>query len=117
MRIPEVAPAGTGRPRLLRTVTVVWMAAVLGASLLPPSLGGRGGAVWHGVGYGVLAALLATWQPAGRAAAFAWGYGLLLELLQGLTPYRSAEVGDLVVNAGAVGVALLVRAALRSARR
>ncbi|MDR7559943.1 MAG: hypothetical protein QN210_03530 [Armatimonadota bacterium] len=117
MRAPQAVPARKSRPLLLRAATGVWMAAVLVASLLPPSLGGRGGAVWHVVGYGVLAALLATWQPVGRAAAFAWGYGLLLELLQGVTPSRSAEVGDLVVNAAAVGVALLVRAALRSARR
>ena len=82
------------------------------ASLLPPSLGGRGGTLWHLIGYGALAALLAGWQPGGRAAALAWGYGVLLEGLQGLAPYRTAEAWDLAVNAGAVAVGLVVRAAV-----
>jgi VanZ family protein len=94
------------------------MAGVLVVSLLPPSLGGRGGALWHLAGYGVLAVLLAAWQSWGRAALIAWGYGALLEALQGLTSYRTAEAADLLVNAAAVVVALVVRAGLvRGIRR
>lgn len=118
MTVPRVVPVRAGRPFLLRAVTVAWMAGVLVASLLPPSLGGRGGTVWHLIGYGVLAALLAGWQPVGRAAALAWAYGALLEALQGLTPYRSAEAADLAINAFAVVAGLVVRAAVtRSVRR
>jgi VanZ family protein len=75
--------------------------------------------VWHLAAFAGLAALLArAWghfgaPPARAARDAAWLSGLLgagLELLQALTPYRAAELADLLADA--LG-ALLAYAALR----
>lgn len=86
------------------------MAIILIVSLLPPGAGGRGGPIWHLIGYSVLALLLAAWQPVRVAALVAWTYGALIELLQFLVPDRASEGGDLLVNAAGVAIGLLVRA-------
>ena len=90
------------------------MLIILVASLLPEQAGGRGGAVWHLIGYGVLVVLLATLQPWATAAGVAWGYGAVIEALQWLVPYRAAEGGDLLVNGAGVVLGLLVRVTLLS---
>lgn len=100
-----------------RLLTALWMLAILVGSLLPPNLGGRGGPGWHGVGYGVLVLLMATWQPPVVAASLAWVYGALMEGLQWLVRYRDAQVEDLVANAAAVIVGLVVWALARRRRR
>ncbi len=110
-------PLSVRRLTVVRAATLVWTGVVLVGSLLPPSLGGRGGPLWHLAGYGVLAVLLAAWQPPARSALLAWGYSVLVEGLQGLTSYRSAEARDVAVNAVAVGVALAVRSAWLAAGR
>lgn len=103
--------------RIWMVASGVWMLGILGLSLLPRELGGTGGSVWHFIGYGVLAVLLGAWQPAGRTIAVAWGYGAIIEGLQGLVPYRDAEVIDLLVNALGVAVGTLVRVAIRHVQR
>ncbi len=90
------------------------MVIILVASLLPEGVGGRGGAVWHLLGYGVLVALLAAFQPWATAAGVAWVYGAIIEGLQWLVPYRAAEGGDLLTNAAGVVLGLLVRATVVS---
>lgn len=100
--------------RVWRVATGGWMALVLMGSMLPPTVGAPGGPFWHLAGYGVLGALLAR----GRATAPAWligtGYGAFVEGLQWLMRYRTAEAGDLVVNAVGVAIGL---AAVRLAER
>ncbi|MBI2247713.1 MAG: VanZ family protein [Armatimonadetes bacterium] len=104
--------------RRLRLATGAWMTIILVASLLPEQAGGRGGAVWHLIGYGVLVVLLAAFQPPAIAAAVSWIYGAVVELLQWLVPYRAAEGGDLFMNAAGVVLGLLVsRGAPSSWRR
>ena len=93
------------------------MLAILVGSLLPPNLGGRGGPGWHVVGYGVLVLLLSTWQPPIASASLAWVYGALMEGLQWLVKYRDAQVEDLVANAAAVIVGLVIWALTLRRRR
>lgn len=100
-----------------RALTAVWMLGILVVSLLPPELGGRGGWNWHLLGYGVLVLLLSAWQPAGVAAAVAWGYGAMIEGLQWLVRYRDADAGDLMVNAAGVIVGVVVWAVWRRGGR
>jgi VanZ family protein len=82
-------------------------------SLLPNEMGGRGGEFQHVLVYGILALLLSAWQPLGRTAAAAWGYGAIVEGLQSFVPHRSAELSDLFFNAVGVAAALLLVAARR----
>lgn len=96
-----------------RVLTGVWMVIVLVGSLLPPGVGGRGGDIWHLLGFGVLTLLLTVWMPVGMSAGVAWAYGVLLEGMQWLTRYRDAEARDLLVNAAGVAVGLLAWAVLR----
>lgn len=101
-----------------RAFTIVWMGIVCIVSLLPPGLGGRGGGIWHLLGYGILTVLLTGWLPPATSAAAAWGYGAVLEAVQWLTPYRDADASDLLLNAAGVAGGVLVWAALRwNARR
>lgn len=94
--------------RLWRTATAVWMALVLVGSLLPAAAGAPSGILWHILGYGVLAALWSRWQTPGRAALLAWGYGALIEGVQWVVPYRTAEIADLAVNAAGVAAGLIL---------
>ena len=92
--------------------------AVIAIGSLSPGVGVRAGpdALLHGWAYLVLAWLLrrslATGWPGGMAAAavavVAWGYGLIIEGLQGLLPHRTAEVRDLYANALGVGIGLVL---------
>lgn len=95
------------------------MALILAASLLPPAAGARGGVGWHLAGYTVLGALLSRVRPPGAAwtiGAWAIGtaYGALIEGLQWVVGYRTAELLDAAVNAA--GVAIGLAAALLAER-
>jgi VanZ family protein len=73
--------------------------------------------LWHFLGFGLLAVshLLLTrhWFPrraAWAAAACSLGWGMLLELAQGMVPSRSADVLDALADAGgAITVALIAQ--------
>ncbi len=78
------------------------MLLVLIASTLPPGPVTRSGPIWHLLGYAVLGALFMQWQVIPIAALLAWGYGAVIEVVQAFLPYRSAELGDVAMNA--VGV-------------
>jgi VanZ family protein len=70
----------------------------------------------HALAFAVLA-VLAIWSYRTRVAVMLTGllvYGGLIELLQGLTPYRSAEWGDWLADA--VGLALGWQLARMTAR-
>jgi hypothetical protein len=99
--------------RVWRAAAWGWMAVILAGSVLPPSVGAPGGPAWHLIGYGVLGGILGlTFGPL-SALGLGFGYGVVIEGIQGLLPYRKAELGDLIVNA--VGLAaglILVRALL-----
>ena len=100
-----------------RVLTGVWMGVMLVGSLLPPGAGGRGGDIWHLLGFGILTVLLTAWMPVGTSAGVAWAYGIMLEGFQLLTRYRDAEVRDLLMNAAGVAVGLLAWAVLRRVAR
>lgn len=104
--------------RFWRAATLIWMAGILVASLLPGTAGAPGGAVWHLVGYGVLGALWGQWQVAWVVWLLATGYGAAIEGLQWLVPYRMAETADLLINAaGALAGLALTRAWTRLRHR
>ncbi len=92
-------------------LTAAWMVLTAVGGMLPP-LGPHGyqpgGPAYHLVGFSVLTVLLARFLRPVRAAAGAWLYGLALEGLQSLVPYRSAEVTDLAVNLVAVVLGLVL---------
>lgn len=100
-----------------RVLTAAWMVLTGVGGMLPP-LGPRGyqagGPAYHLVGFSVLTVLLSRWLPPAWAAVAAWLYGLLLEGLQSLVPYRGAEVADLAVNAAAVALGLVAVAVKRA---
>lgn len=104
--------------RLWPAATLVWMAGILIASLLPGAAPAPSGTAWHLVGYGVLGALGGQWQAAWVVWLLATGYGAVIEGLQWLLPYRLAEVADLLMNAlGALAGLLITRAWARLHRR
>jgi VanZ family protein len=94
-------------PRVWKTATLAWLAAILIVSLLPGGAATPGGTFWHLLGYGVLGVLWARWQAAWSVWLLGTAYGAAIEGLQYLVPYRQAELSDLLVNAAGmfVGVA------------
>jgi VanZ family protein len=69
----------------------------------------------HGIGYAGLAFVLAyalqtsprpDWQVLCAVFVFATAYGLGIELIQSTLAYRSFDVGDILVNAGAAAAAV-----------
>lgn len=104
--------------RFWRIATLLWMAGILVASLLPGTAATPGGTLWHLIGYGVLGAVWGRWQAPWAAWLLGTAYGAAIEGVQWLVPYRRAEFGDLVVNAvgllaGLVLTRLLVRPKVR----
>ena len=105
----------------LRVWGPVWAAMALifagsAMSSLPSAARAVDDALWHGVGYGLLAALLlralasARWRSVtGRtallAAALATAYGATDELHQWFVPGRAAEWSDLAADATGAAVA------------
>ncbi len=84
--------------------------ALSAMSYLPSAVRAVDDGLWHGLGYGLLAALVlralaaARWQAVtGRtallAAALATGYGVTDELHQWLVPGRTADWWDLFADA------------------
>lgn len=99
-----------GSAPVWRAITLVWMAGVLAAALLPPPLTlGIGGTPWHVIAFAVTALLLSSWQSIHRTIMLAWTYGTLVEGLQALIPYRSASLMDLAVNAAGVMAGVAAR--------
>lgn len=96
--------------RYARLASGLWILMILFASLLPGGTARAAGTGWHIFGYGVLAVLLAAWQPIVRAAVAAWSIGAAVEGLQLLVAYRVAESGDLLANAAGVALGLALRA-------
>lgn len=110
-----------GRPSLLRTWGPAWavMAAIFAASSLsqpPAAAAAVDDGVWHGLGYGLLAALLLRGLAAARleavtgraallAAALATSYGVTDELHQWFVPGRTAEWSDLAADAAGAAAA------------
>ncbi len=104
----------------LRVWGPVWaaMALIFAASALsrvPSAAGAVDDKIWHGLGYGVLAALLlrafaaARWEAVtGRTALLATAvatlYGVTDELHQWFVPGRTAEWSDLVADATGAAV-------------
>jgi VanZ family protein len=104
----SASPAGGGL-KVWRVLLAFTLLAILVLSLMPPSskLPTTG---WdksnHMLGFGTLGLLGVRGWP-GRAwivLAALLAYGALIEVLQSLTPYRSAEWADLIAD----GVGLLV---------
>lgn len=100
MKLVEMA---LGPAPAWKAITLVWMAGVLAAALLPlPLTFGIGGTPWHVIAFAVTALLLSSWQSITRTIMLAWTYGTLVEGLQALVPYRSVSLTDLAVNAAGV---------------
>ena len=81
-------------------------------SLMPVPDIGVGDKTAHVVTYAILSgwfSLLAIDRAAlGYSALGLMGYGMVIELLQGLTGYRHAEWADLLANAVGIGAGLLL---------
>ena len=106
-----------------RIAFVCCLVGIAWASLLPPeqipSSPAVSDKVLHGLGYALLGALAVAsglrWLP---ALALAVGVGLVLEVAQRATGYRSFEWADLAADAvGALAGALLMTLAVGWARR
>jgi VanZ family protein len=97
------------------------MAGTAWASLSPGVASPPGTDVWlHGFAYGLFTLLLYSalrrrHSPAHPllAGVLAWGYGLILEGAQALTPYRAAEARDLIANAIGCAAAVVLAVAVR----
>jgi VanZ family protein len=108
-----MTPSAPPRLRPWRILLAVAMLAILVLSLLPPSsdLPTTG---WdksnHMLGFGTLGLLGVRGWPGRAVAVLAalLAYGGLIEVLQSLTPYRSAEWADLFADGVGLGVGLLV---------
>ena len=108
-----MTPSAPSRLRPWRILLAVAMLAILILSLLPPSsdLPTTG---WdksnHMLGFGTLGLLGVRGWPGRAVAVLAalLAYGGLIEVLQSLTPYRSAEWADLFADGVGLGVGLLV---------
>ena len=108
-----MTPFAPPRLRPWRILLAVAMLAILVLSLLPPSsdLPTTG---WdksnHMLGFGTLGLLGVRGWPGRAVAVLAalLAYGGLIEVLQSLTPYRSAEWADLFADGVGLGVGLLV---------
>lgn len=93
---------------------VLTLALVPMATRMPPLLSDK-------VAHGLVFAFLMTWflgifEPrlAPRVALMLVAYGVLIELLQGLTPYRVVEAADVVADCAGIGIGwLLAQAGLR----
>ncbi|MDY6779987.1 MAG: VanZ family protein [Halobacteria archaeon] len=80
---------------------------VLAASVSRTGGGGKGvsGQFYHVVGYAVLGFSFAYvlgrtgWRDVSVAFAGAFGYGLLIEIVQSRLPYRAFQLNDIVANA------------------
>ena len=109
--MPPSPPPLKIRHSLWGLITAVYAALVLVVAVVPvsPQLApGRLDKVAHLCEYALFAWLLAQVVRARRmperedlrwAWIYAMSYGLLIELLQAMLPWRSAEVGDLLANA------------------
>jgi VanZ family protein len=111
--------AMTARPlrylTLWRTFGRLLVVAMLAVALLPaPAVVGAvplGDKIGHVCAFAFLMLWYAQIYDGGeraRCALAALGLGILIELLQALTPYRSAEFADLAADAIGVGLGWLV---------
>jgi VanZ family protein len=109
-----------------RVAVVVWVAVVTWTSLIPldgvPGAASVSDTLLHAIAYAVLGALLALAMQRPRPV-LAWVaivvFGLVIELLQARTGYRSFEWRDLAADAagGALGISLVILVSgLRSRR-
>ncbi len=120
--------------RLAGRLALAWAGIVLAFAVMPVHelLGGTIGEretlatqAGHFLEFALLAGLLAgwacarieaVWQPMAAAWLAATAYGALIEVLQMPLPYRSAQWGDLAMDAGGAGAGLLVLLVLRWTR-
>ena len=108
------------RPRLWLSLGVLLLALTMLVSLVPlprlnlPLPGFSIDKLEHGLGYAVLAAYAAMLFAPGRALALAGvglvGYGLLIEGLQTLVPWRYGDLYDAAANTLGVALGLLLAA-------
>ena len=118
MSAPRLRPLR--RPRLWLSLGVLLLALTMLASLAPlprldlPLPGFHIDKLEHGLGYGVLAVYATMLFAPGRALAFAGlglvGYGLLIEGLQTLVPWRYGDLHDAAANTLGVALGLLFAA-------
>lgn len=110
-----VPPSGH---RFWRVCLALAVAGVLVLSLLPPGSADLSGFGWdksnHLFAFGVLGVLahLGWPQRPGRVIVCLIGFGALIEVLQSMTGYRTAEWFDLVADGAGLAAARLVLAVL-----
>ncbi|MGQ0571819.1 MAG: VanZ family protein [Armatimonadota bacterium] len=111
---PNLSTMIASRNRMAWVLVSLWMAVIAWGSLAP-GVGISPGpdSLIHGWAYLVLAWLLRgamTQSGFSRSlilpAVLAWGFGLLMEGLQLMLPFRSGEIRDLIANAVGAGVAM-----------
>lgn len=110
----EPVMTGQGGLKLIRgwyLLGALMLLAVAALSLLPMPDAGVGDKLSHLVTYVFLGGwfgLLATnLRVLGATIVGLMAYGILLELLQGMTTYRYAEWGDVVANASGILIGVL----------
>ncbi|MCP4388019.1 MAG: hypothetical protein GY802_06975 [Gammaproteobacteria bacterium] len=103
-----------GRLKLIRCWYLLGALMLLGVatlSLMPMPDVGVGDKLSHVVTYiflgGWFGLLAANRQVLGATVVGLMAYGILLELLQGMTTYRYAEWGDVVANASGILIGVL----------
>ncbi len=113
---PAGSPGRRDAGGVWRAIVVAYALGLLVCSLLPvasPASLGAPDLLVHLAGYGLFAWLLVQAIRAGGARErghlvlvwiYATSYGLLIELLQGVVPWRAAELTDAAANG--VGAAL-----------
>ncbi|NJD57442.1 MAG: hypothetical protein FIA94_13710 [Nitrospirae bacterium] len=103
-------------------VLAIWLIFLLVVSLIPlssPKLPPHSDKVEHFIAYGITSILIFRYLAAkGRkdrisvfSVVIASSYGALIEVLQGLTPYRQFSFGDMAANAAGALVFCLAYAA------
>ena len=99
--------------RLWRLVGWIGIALTLVLSLMPPTFQPTGGhldKVEHLIGYAILMfwwSQLVVWRRE-KLAMFLILFGIAIELLQGLTPYRQPDLLDVLANTGGVLIGWLL---------
>lgn len=118
-----------GLPRLAWRIVAILLAGLAAiATFLPPrgtpvveveDLGNTLAMLLHGVGFALLAFAVMFAQRTPRPVVTSVGlilYGAFLEMTQGLIGYRSAQLSDMLADAGGVLVGVSVALVLPRAR-
>ena len=115
MSLPSLTDSQISQAFRLVLLICVLVIAYLSFAPLKQLPGGTNDKFDHFLAFGVLAWLADRSYPGRRLQPYRWtlllGYGLMIELIQGLLPFRDCSLLDFAADAmGIAGYELLVRA-------